>query len=80
MESDITPGSSALTDNPSRKFQKELNAGAVSLVVLCVMEQLQRPVYGYEVAKILQSRAGDSLPMNQAAIYPVLRSLEKQGS
>lgn len=67
-----------MNDKPSQKFQKELNSGAVSLVVLTVMEQLKRPVYGYEIAKLLLSRAGESLPMNQAAIYPVLRSLEKQ--
>lgn len=67
-----------MNDKPSRKFQKELNSGAVSLVVLAVMEQLDRPVYGYEIAKLLESLAGDSLPMNQAAIYPVLRSLQKQ--
>lgn len=67
-----------MDDKASRKFQKELNSGAVSLVLLTVMEQLNRSVYGYEIAKLLQSRAGDTLPMNQAAIYPVLRSLEKQ--
>ncbi len=67
-----------MNDAASRKFQRELNSGAISLIVLTVMEQLDRAVYGYEVAKLLESRAAHSLPMNQAAIYPVLRSLEKQ--
>jgi PadR family transcriptional regulator PadR len=65
-------------DKSNRKFQRELNSGAVSLVLLTVMDQLNRPAYGYEIAKHLQARADEGLPMNQAAIYPVLRSLEKQ--
>ena len=67
-----------MSEKATRKFQKELNSGAVSLVVLSVLRQLGRPAYGYEIARLLQVRAGDSLPMNQAAIYPVLRSLERQ--
>lgn len=67
-----------MSDKPSRKFQKELNSGAGSLVVLAVMMRRQRPMYGYEIAKMLGASGGESLPMNQAAIYPVLRSLEKQ--
>lgn len=62
-----------------RKFQKELNAGAVSLVLLNVIHQHQEPMYGYEIARELEQLAHGALPMNQAAIYPVLRSLEKQG-
>ena len=67
-----------MTRPSQRKFQKELNSGAISLVLLTTLEQLGRPVYGYELAKVLEARASQTLPMNQAAIYPVLRSLEKQ--
>ena len=63
----------------SRKFQKELNAGAVSLVLLSVLENADVPMYGYDIAKRLAADADDGLPMNPGAIYPVLRSLEKQG-
>ena len=63
----------------SRKFQKELNAGVISLVALAVLEQTGRSLYGYEFAQVLQQHAGEDLPMNQGAIYPVLRSLEKRG-
>ena len=63
----------------SRKFQKELNAGVISLVALAVLEQADRPLYGYEFAQQLQQHADKELPMNQGAIYPVLRSLEKRG-
>ncbi|TWU38592.1 PadR family transcriptional regulator [Novipirellula artificiosorum] len=65
-------------DDSGRKFQKELNSGAVSLVLLSVLQRNGEPMYGYEIAKYLESAAQGALPMNQAAIYPVLRSLEKQ--
>jgi PadR family transcriptional regulator, regulatory protein PadR len=62
-----------------RKFQKELNAGATSLALLGLLGRAKRAMYGYEVAKQLEAKAGGSLPMNQGALYPVLRSLEQQG-
>jgi PadR family transcriptional regulator PadR len=62
-----------------RKFQKELNAGATSLALLGFLAAAKKPMYGYEIAKELEAIAGGSLPMNQGALYPVLRSLEQQG-
>lgn len=67
------------SDQGSRKFQKELNSGAISLVLLSLLEQHGEPMYGYEIGKRLEAHANGQLPMNQGAIYPVLRSLEKQG-
>lgn len=60
-----------------RKFQKELNSGAISLVLLSLIAKRGQPMYGYEIAKSLFATGGD-LPMNESAIYPVLRSLERQ--
>ena len=34
-----------------RKFQKELNAGTVSLVVLAYLNAAREPMYGYRIAK-----------------------------
>ena len=63
----------------SKKFQKEINAGTVSLVLLSVLERAEEPMYGYQIAKRVES-AGDGVPMmKQGAIYPVLRSLEASG-
>ena len=65
-------------EKTGRKFQKELNSGAISIVLLGLLSDSARPMYGYEIAKQLESRSDDGLPMNQGALYPVLRSLEKQ--
>lgn len=58
-----------------KKFRKELNAGTVSLVLLSIISQAKSPLYGYEIAKLLQQTSGDK----QGAIYPVLRNLSSKG-
>ncbi len=68
-----------MSDESLKKFQKEMNSGAVSLVILALIRKQGRAMYGYEIAKQLEAASGLELPMNQAAVYPVLRSLEKQG-
>lgn len=62
-----------------RKFQKELNSGTASLVVLGLMVSSEEPLYGYQIAKLLEERAEGRLPMKQGALYPVLRSMESNG-
>jgi len=58
------------------KFHKELSAGIVSLVLLALLERADEPLYGYQIAKSLESASGDGLPLKQGTLYPVLRSLE----
>ena len=66
-------------DALTKKFQKEMNAGIASLVLLSVMRQAEEPMYGYQVAKLLDDNSQDTPMMKQGALYPVLRSLEKSG-
>jgi len=76
---------STLPDNDSeqerlvQKFQRELNAGLVGLVLLAVLEQADEDLYGYQIAKRLQDRADGSPPVKQGALYPVLRQLSANG-
>jgi PadR family transcriptional regulator PadR len=63
----------------TKKFQKELNAGIASLVLLSVLSNSDEPMYGYQIAKLLDDYSGDSSFMKQGALYPVLRSLEGSG-
>lgn len=62
-----------------KKFQKELNSGTASLVVLGLMDGSDEPLYGYQIAKLLERLADGRLPMKQGALYPVLRSMEANG-
>ena len=66
-------------DATDKKFQKELNAGTVSLVLLSILEQADQPMYGYQIAKQIQVGGSEIPMMKQGALYPVLRSLEKSG-
>lgn len=67
--------SSSLT----KKFQKEMNAGIASLVLLSVLDKSDEPMYGYQIAKLLEDYSGDASFMKQGALYPVLHSLEGNG-
>ena len=61
-----------------RKFQRELSAGTVSLALLAVVAAADAPMYGYQIAKRLESLDG-VLSGKQSALYPVLRNLEGSG-
>jgi PadR family transcriptional regulator PadR len=64
----------------TKKFQKEMTSGIASLILLGVMAHASEPLYGYQVARLLDDHAGESPMMKQGALYPVLRSLEGSGS
>lgn len=63
----------------TKKFQKELNAGTSSLVLLRVLSRSKQPMYGYQIAKLLEESGPDIPMMKQGTLYPVLRSLEENG-
>jgi PadR family transcriptional regulator, regulatory protein PadR len=63
----------------TKKFQKELNAGIAALVLLSILDKSKKPMYGYQIAKLLEQYSGDAAFMKQGALYPVLRSLENSG-
>ena len=68
-----------MDDTSARKFQKELNSGLVSLVLLAVLASSRDDLYGYEIAKRLQ-RANEGEPLfKEGTIYPVLRALAAAG-
>jgi len=58
-----------------RKFQKELNGGIVSLVLLSILAAATEPLYGYQIAKQLEREGSSTAIMKQGTLYPVLRSL-----
>lgn len=66
------------SDLQLRKFQKELSAGTVSLALLAVLGSAGEPMYGYQIAKRLESLDG-VLSGKQSALYPVLRNLSAAG-
>ena len=75
----MTPDSINTHDSHLRKFQKELSVGTVSLALLAVLGAASEPMYGYQIAKLLEEYSGESAFMKQGALYPVLHSLENNG-
>lgn len=61
--------------------KEEITAGlALELrrgtIVLCVLGQLKKPMYGYSLVNVL---AEGGIPVETNTLYPLLRRLEKQG-
>ncbi len=68
-----------MDDSHAKKFQKELNGGLVSLVLLAILESTEEDLYGYEIAKRL-NKAAEAAPLfKEGTIYPVLRALSASG-
>ena len=66
------------TNETDKKFQKELNAGTAAVILLSILDRADKPMYGYQIAKYIETSVED-MPMTQGALYPVLRSLESSG-
>jgi PadR family transcriptional regulator PadR len=62
-----------------KKFQRELNAGTVSLVLLALLDRADGPMYGYQISKRLEEQDDGTPLMKQGTLYPVLRSLDRHG-
>jgi len=68
-----------LISETNKKFQKELNSGTASLVLLGVLDRAKESMYGYQIAKLIEAHDESVQMMKQGALYPVLRSLENSG-
>ena len=68
-----------MDDSHARKFQKDLNAGLVALVLLAVLDQTSEDLYGYEIAKRLQKANEGEALFKEGTVYPVLRALSANG-
>jgi PadR family transcriptional regulator PadR len=62
-----------------KKFQKELNAGVTELVLLSAVSRATEPMYGYQIAKLIDEGRENEPVIKLGTLYPVLRSLERSG-
>lgn len=68
-----------MDDSHAKKFQKDLNAGLVALVLLAVLDRTSEDLYGYEIAKRLQKANEGEALFKEGTVYPVLRALSANG-
>jgi PadR family transcriptional regulator PadR len=65
-----------------KKFRKELNGGAVSLVLLALLDAAGDPMYGYQIGRRLDelcAGAASGPLVKQGTLYPLLRTMESNG-
>ena len=78
LEEEAT-GSYPSLESVEKKFQRELNAGLIALVLLSVLDRADEDLYGYQIAKQLQALAPALNVVKQGALYPVLRNMSASG-
>lgn len=61
------------------KFRREITSGALSLMLLGLLDRIGEPTYGYELSRRLAEHAPGGEAPRQGTLYPALRSLEKLG-
>ena len=64
-------------EGESMSFGSDLNRSIVQPVVLQLLRE--RPMYGYEIIRIVQERTRDVLQWRQGTLYPCLHRLERAG-
>ena len=62
-----------------RKFSRVLSSGITSLALLAIRSEADEAMYGYKIAKEMSGNVEDFQLIKQGALYPVLKSLEKNG-
>jgi PadR family transcriptional regulator, regulatory protein PadR len=62
----------------NKDFQKGLYTGISVLILLCVVGRAKEPIYGYQIAKMIEKDNSDIPVIKLGTLYPVLRSLEKE--
>lgn len=63
----------------NKDFQKGLYTGITVLILLSVVAGAKEPIYGYQIAKKIEKNNEDIPIIKLGTLYPVLRSLEKDG-
>lgn len=56
------------------KINKKLIKGSTSTLVLSLLNQ--RPMYGYEIIKVIEVKSGGVFSFKEGTLYPILHSLE----
>ena len=63
----------------NKDIQKGLYTGISVFILLCVVGRSKEPIYGYQIAKIIEQDNEDIPIIKLGTLYPVLRALERDG-
>ena len=60
-------------------IQEQTRKGITSVIILNLLAELDRPMYGYEIIKELEMRSQGYFQFKEGLIYPRLHEMERQG-
>ncbi len=59
------------------EFGQDLVKGSIVPIVLALLKE--RPMYGYEIVKLVNARSGGRLEWKEGTLYPTLHKLQAEG-
>jgi DNA-binding PadR family transcriptional regulator len=60
-------------------IQEQMRKGTTSVIILNLLAELGRPMYGYEIIQELEARSQGDFEFKEGLIYPRLHEMERQG-
>ena len=60
-------------------LQEQMRKGTTTVIILNLLAELERPMYGYEIIKELEGRSQGFFQFKEGLIYPRLHEMERQG-
>ncbi|WP_151733960.1 PadR family transcriptional regulator [Paenibacillus tengchongensis] len=58
------------------KVSKELLKGSTGTLILTLLQE--KPLYGYELIKLLEQRSGGIFSLKEGTLYPILHAMETE--
>jgi PadR family transcriptional regulator PadR len=60
-------------------IQEQMRKGTTTVIILNLLAELERPMYGYEIIQELEARSEGYFQFKEGLIYPRLHEMERQG-
>jgi DNA-binding PadR family transcriptional regulator len=60
-------------------IQEQMRKGTTTVILLKLLAEADRPMYGYEIIQELESRSQGYFQFKEGLIYPRLHELERRG-
>ena len=60
-------------------IQEQMRKGTTTVIILNLLAEVDRPMYGYELIQALESRSQGAFRFREGLIYPRLHEMEQDG-
>ena len=59
-------------------IREQMRKGTTTVIILSLLEELDRPMYGYEIIQELEARSQGYFQFREGLVYPRLHEMERQ--